>query len=347
MISKYALGCYTDKPGRKYPGKGITLITLDEDKGVLKETGVFEGVKNPSYLWFDSESALMLAATENGRDQGCITSFSYDGNNLSEKSVIEGPGRSNCHVNANLSKAMVFAASYGDGHAKIYSLKDKSLTGTLLDYTYKGEGPNQDRQSEPHAHQTVLSPDKSHIYVVDLGSDAIWIHNLDKIDFEPVKISTPPGLGPRHMVFHGDKAYVLCELIPTLLVFDYDPPTGKLSLIQNLSTVENQKNSPAQPAAIKVHPSGKTLVVSNRFADSVTLFSLTFSGRAEKTAIFESRGKTCRDLEFSPSGEWLIMTHQDSDNIELCRFDGRTGLFLDMWGDSFESGTPTCIISLD
>jgi 6-phosphogluconolactonase len=328
VFSNYAIGCYTDRPGGKKPGKGISLISLDEERGVLSEQGIYEKVKNPSYLWFDKSSGLMLAATENGQNEGSITSFTLKGKTLQENSVIDGPGKSNCHVNAFPAGNLAFAASYGEGHSKIYKLIGNELTETLLDYAYKGQGPNTKRQEHSHAHQAVLAPHKAFLYVVDLGCDAIWIHDIAHIESEPVKISTPPGLGPRHMVFHGNKAYVLCELIPTLLVFDYDSATGKLSLIQEIATVEDPETSPSQPAAIKVHPSGKTLVVSNRFADSVTLFSLSASGKVERTAIFDSRGKICRDLEFSPSGEWLLMAHQDSSSIELCRFDGKTGLFF-------------------
>lgn len=346
-MSRFALGCYTDRPRKDEPGEGIALLSLDEERGVLTREFLYDKVKNPSYLWYGKNPSLLLAATENGRDEGCVTCFSLEDGALRERSLIEGPGRSNCHVNALPEKGIVFAASYGEGRIKGYGLAGDRFTGVLLDHTYPGKGPNHKRQEHGHAHQAVFSPDGRHLYVPDLGTDSVWVHDLADLSRKPARTEIPPGYGPRHMVFHRGLAYVLCELIPRLLVFERNGETGALTPVQDIPTVEDLVSSPAQPAAVKVHPSGKTLVTSNRFADTVALFDIEDTGRVSRADLFPSRGKTCRDLEFSPSGKWLLMAHQDSGEIVLRRFDADSGKPLEEWGETMAAGLPTCLVALD
>ncbi len=333
------------------PGKGISLLELDEAKGSLREIHSFTGVKNPSYLCFDRREKLLLAATENDENRGAVTSFRLSGNRaLSRLSFIDGPGRANCHVNMDSTCRLVFAASYGEGRLKVYSLEGGRLIENILDHNYEGKGPNEERQEHSHAHQAVLSPDERWLYVADLGSDCLWIHDMDDLSAPPRSVKTPPGKGPRHMVFHREsqRLYVVCELIPALLVFDWDSRTGNLSLIQDAATVEDGDNPKAQPSAVKIHPSGKTVTLANRFTDTVTVFDINGeSGLVENRLIFPGRGLICRDLEFSPSGKWLLMAYQESCDIQLCPFDQETGRPVVGWGEAFETGTPTCLVPLD
>lgn len=349
MTSSFFLGCYTARPGLEKPGRGISLLRLDEEEGILTEAGVTP-MKNPSYLWFERKRDLLLAVTENDENTGAVASFRLAGGVPMEPlSQVDGPGKSNCHVLGDPVRGLAYAASYGEGRLKVYSLEEGLLSRAVLDLAYEGSGPNRERQAGPHAHQSQLSPDRRWLYVADLGSDRIWIHNPDALSDPPRYVETPPGLGPRHMVFHPcyNRLYVLCELIPELLVYRWEGKDGSLRFEESIPTVEEKERTLAQPAAIKLHPSGKTLAVSNRFADTVSLFDLDKKGRPENRVIFSSRGRTCRDMEFSPSRRWLLMAHQDSGEITLRRFDSETGRPAEEWGTTFSTGSPTCLVSLN
>jgi 6-phosphogluconolactonase len=350
MKSHYALGCYTDRPGLKLSGKGISLLELDENVGTLTEQSFFKDVINPSYLHYNQEDKLLLSATENGKGTGCLSSFCLStSHGLESFSHIEGPGRSNCHINRDPERDLAFVASYKDGRLKVYSMKEGLFLENILDYPYSGKGPNEARQEQSHAHQAVLSPNNQFLYVADLGSDTLWIHDLNRIEEAPRGVKTSPGVGPRHMVFHpqSNRLYVVCELIPTLLVYEWNETDGKLTLLQKSRTVEEADLSIAQPSGIKIHPSGQTLVLANRFSDTITIFKLNKeTGLAENRDIIESRGTHCRDLEFSPSGRWLMLAHQESCDIQLCQFDENLGQPTGDWGESFETGSPTCLVSL-
>jgi len=62
---------------------------------------------------------------------------------------------------------------------------------------------------------------------------------------------------------------------------------------------------------------------------------------------FPSRGKTSRDICFSSSGKWLLMAHQDSNDIQVCSFDPQTGRPENKWAQPLKLGTPACLILLD
>lgn len=349
MISKYAIGAYTERPGLVHPGKGIKILSLNEEEGHLCQVSCLGGVKNPSYLAYIPEDHLLFATAEADGGVGCVCNFSVNsGETLYELSQVNGPGKSNCHISTALARGMVFATSYGEGRFKAYSYGEKGIGTNIHDHSYKGSGPNEARQEGSHAHQSVLSPCGNYLYVVDLGGDSIWIHTLSNLADDPVKVAVPSGLGPRHLAFYQDRvAYVVCELIPTVLAFNWSQETGGLELFQQVPSVDEKDKVPAQPAAIKIHPSGKTLAVSNRFVDTITIFFIDQETKVlTRVDLFESRGKEARDITFSSSGRWLLMAHQTTCNIELREFDPQTGLPKERWGEPFSAGSPTCVVEL-
>jgi 6-phosphogluconolactonase (cycloisomerase 2 family) len=52
-------------------------------------------------------------------------------------------------------------------------------------------------------------------------------------------------------------------------------------------------------------------------------------------------------MTFSPSGEWLLIANQDSNDIQVKAFDPGEGMTLDKWAEPFETGSPVCLVVLD
>jgi len=232
------------------------------------------------------------------------------------------------------------------------------ISPAILNCSYTGNGPVTERQASPHAHQVLPGPLGNFLYVCDLGSDTAWRHSTDSFQKPPsAALKVPPGYGLRHLVFglHGKYAYVLCELQPILLVCSINPQTGEMTILQELQTVTSENMNIAAPAAVKFHPSGRTLAVSNRFDDTVAFFSISRSGytdAAGKSAVlslvdrFSCRGKTPRDITFSPDGSRLFIANQDSHNISCRNFDIITGPPGVDWGEELFTGPPACIVML-
>jgi 6-phosphogluconolactonase len=53
-------------------------------------------------------------------------------------------------------------------------------------------------------------------------------------------------------------------------------------------------------------------------------------------------GKTPRNFNFDPSGNFLLVANQDSDDIVIFKVDKETGLLSDS-GKRINAGNPVCI----
>ena len=225
---------------------------------------------------------------------------------------------------------------------------------------YRGHGPNPERQAGPHAHQITLSPWGGRLYLCDLGSDAVWMHQPGDTDHpeNPAQIAleVPPGYGPRHLAYDPvlPLAYILCELLPRLLVAAIDPETGVMRILEEHDTVAEEQMTISAPAAVKVHPSGQTLAVSNRFDDTIAVFAILRAGGEGGSSVrlslvnrFPCGGKAPRDIEFNTTGNRLLIANQDSHNISCRHFDPQSGLPVEDWASGYSTGSPVCILALD
>src|SRR5262249_11855891 len=79
-------------------------------------------------------------------------------------------------------------------------------------------------------------------------------------------------------------------------------------------------------AEIAVHPSGKFLYASNRGAESVVLFEIN---EKDGTLTFveeqNTGGKTPRHFGIDPSGQYMTIANQNSDNLLICRMESGNG----------------------
>ena len=139
----------------------------------------------------------------------------------------------------------LLVANYGTGSATAFPLRDDGSIGELsAKIQFEGSGPDRKRQRGPHAHAVVLSPDNRFLFVPDLGTDQIHILKFDSAKGtltanEPAYAPVKKGSGPRHFTFapNGHFAYVLSEMGSLVTAFRYEPATGALTEIQEISTL--------------------------------------------------------------------------------------------------------------
>ena len=350
----FALGSYTEPfphvSGSR--GEGISFLTLDEESGEVSCSDFHLKVRNPSYLAWASRLATLYAVTETRDCCGEVRSFQRNSQGeFFETACQTGPGRAGCHLCVILEKSSLFAASYMDGCLKGYALENGQLGNHFYECIYSGRGPNDARQREPHAHQVLSGPDKRYLYVCDLGADRIWKHDLQSGNFAmDTALTVPPGYGPRHLAFdpQGDMAYILCELEPRLLAVRIDQENGKMTILKDIDATGGKGYEAIAPAAVKIHPSGKTLAVSNRFADTIALFGIERKDRDSEfdlllLQVFSSGGRTPRDIAFSQSGRWLLAANQDSSSLAIFSFNPLTGDTRGKITQRIGVGTPVCI----
>lgn len=165
-------------------------------------------------------------------------------------------------------------------------------------------------------------------FPADLDLDKIMIYKFDSKQgkLQPAKepwIHIKPGSGPRHFVFHlcGKYAYLINELNLTLITFAYDGD-GKLRGLQMVEAILKDFKETNYCADIHAHHSGKFLYGSNRGHDSIVVYSIEeSSGRLKYVCHEPSRGRTPRSFVVDPTGDFLLVANQDSDNIVVFRID--------------------------
>ncbi|MDC7233024.1 MAG: lactonase family protein [Spirochaetales bacterium] len=350
----YAAGSYTTvlphAPGGC--GKGISILAQNTDTGELRLVQTLGGIDNPSWVHWDPSRQKLYSISESETGQGSVRAFGQDhGGVFYEQKECSGPGRASCHLLPLEDRDLLFTASYLDGSMTGFSLEKGLPVHKVCHFSYTGKGENQIRQEAPHAHQITLSPEGRYLFVCDLGSDKVRVHDLKLPGMDEISaFLTPSGYGPRHMVLDPERpvAYVLCELKAKLLCAEIREE-GKFSLIDEYDTETADDSAKAAPAAVKIHPTGSTLYVSNRFTDTITVFEIDRRGgviRLRTKSHFSCRGKTPRDFTFSPDGDFLLIANQDSNDIQICRIDCATGLPLDEWITPFALETAVCLTPL-
>src|SRR5260370_6165642 len=124
------------------------------------------------------------------------------------------------------------------------------------------------------------------------------------------------GGGPRFKIFDasGQRVYVDNELDNTVAVYDNDAESGRVRELQIDETL--LPDAPESTVAgIQISPSGDRLYVSNRGHDSISIFEIEADGRLTRLAIRPCGGQCPRDIAISPSGHFLLVANQDSDDV--------------------------------
>jgi 6-phosphogluconolactonase len=141
-------------------------------------------------------------------------------------------------------------------------------------------------------------------------------------------VFTPKGTGPRHLVFHtnGLYAYLAEELSSTVSSYEFHAHTGKLVLMQRLSTLPADYSGTTKVAEIKMHPNERFLYVTNRGHDSVAIYSINpANGQLAFINTRPALGSHPRGMVIDDTGKYLMLANERSDNVVMFRIDEKTG----------------------
>lgn len=382
-----AVGSYTHHAVLDARGRGVSIVEWDGDSGLGAVRDVWGGTRNPTYLAWVPEGRFLYAVSEAPGKRCGAAAFCVDGRGrLNFLGEAEGERGSACHLTVVPEASRMYLASYGDGSLSVFGMSGAVPERVPGGVCYAGSGPDRQRQGSAHAHQVLRGPG-GFLYVCDLGSDCVWLHAPEELEAPaelnaPVvrkALTVPAGYGPRHLVFDPvlPAAYVLCELVPRLLVVRVDSASGEMKILQEVDAVDAAGFGIAAPAAVKIHPSGRTLAVSNRFDDTIAVFNIQRPAGCERTEPFPGMpqkagrmaggrersqavgprltlsgrfpcgGRAPRDIEFDSSGRLLFIANQDSHNVSSRRFNPKSGEDAGTWAGGLQTGSPVCVLRLD
>ncbi|RIV22232.1 lactonase family protein [Fibrisoma montanum] len=333
--------------------EGIYVFEFDRSTGDLKQIQTVSNDKSPSFLAIHPSGNYMYSVNEGADKNGGVSAYAIEPGTGTLKPLNQqsSKGRGPCHVSIDQTGKLAFVSNYGGGVFTVLPIKaDGTLGEPSESIEYTGSGPNQQRQEKPHIHSATLSPDNRFVYVADLGSDKVYIYEIDPANGKVKPASTPfasvkPGSGPRHLAIHpnGRYVYVVEELTSAVASFNRDARTGALTLLQdNVKTLPADFSGNNTSADIHTDPAGKFLYQSNRGFNALAMMSIATDGKVTLIGQQPTGGKTPRNFLIDPKGQYVLAANQETDNITIFRLDSKTGKLTDT-GKSVRVPSPVCL----
>lgn len=307
---------------------------------------------NPAYLTKSADGSTLYTVLElkqyGGAPGGGVAAFQIrEEGMLSPLGEQATGGVFPCHLALSPNGGHLFVANYGSGSVSVYPVKRNGALGTMSgQIIHQGSGPNPQRQEGPHCHFAAIAPDGRHLLINDLGLDTVFLYPLSEekgLRGEPTHTATASGGGPRHAVFSPDgrHAYVLLEMGNQVEAYAYasDEPMRRL---QSISTLPADFSGESTTAAIRISADGRHLYASNRGHDSVAAYAIGQDGRLTLLNITPTGGRTPRDIQLTPQGDWLLCANQDSDRITALSVEADGS--LKEQGLSWDVPSPVCLL---
>ncbi|MCO4332514.1 6-phosphogluconolactonase [Staphylococcus hyicus] len=312
MASKGYIGSYTKKEG-----KGLYYFELDEKANRISNIDTAYEINASTY--FDIYEHTLVAITKNDTRSGIATfNIKEDGQLEKVSECLESVKGSGCYVSFSPDGEFIFEAVYGDGIARIYEFdKTTQKVTRLIEEVFHEypKGPNVDRQDQSHVHYLEVTPEHKYAVAVDLGSDLIVAYHYGKHGLEVAhRTQMLPGDGPRHIAYHktGAYAYVVNELSNTVVVMAYND--GQFKEMERHLTIPKAYLQPTKLAAVHISEDQRFMYISNRGHDSIAIFEIRNDGANLKFVdIVSTGGVSPRDFNLSPTGQHLVVAHQDEE----------------------------------
>jgi len=339
------IGTYTNS-GKS---EGIYTYNFNTLSGDTKLKAITKDVANPSFLSVSPDHKFVYAVNESG-NASTASAFGFKAatGELAFLNKKDSKGTDPCYITSDHLNVIV--ANYSSGSIAVYARNaDGSLSEPKQVIQHTGKSIDIARQKSAHAHMVQFTPDKKYLIAVDLGEDQVYIYNYnprskDNVLTVKTVLKTSPGTGPRHLTFspNGKFAYLAHEFNGNITAFSYK--NGNLVKIQDISSVAPTAQGNVDGADIHVSADGKFLYESNRGdANTINVFSIFPTGRLAFASRVSSLGKGPRNFAIDPSGKYLLVANQGSDEVVIFNRDTLTGALTDS-AKRIKVGSPVCLL---
>jgi 6-phosphogluconolactonase len=336
--------------------RGIYAYRFETGSGKIVPAGVAAATSNPSFLVAHPDGKLLFAVNEDGSETapGSVSSFSINPKTgrLTLVNKVSSRGGGPCHLALDRSANWLAVANYASGSVAVLPVAADGKLGEASDFAQqRGLSVNRARQSGPHAHAALFSPDNRFLLVADLGADRIFIYRFDAAHGritpnDPPFAEGPLGAGVRHMVFHpnGKVLYAINELASSVTMFRYDAERGALEDLQTVSTLPESFKGKNTAAEIAMDAAGARVYASNRGHDSLALLAVDPVVFTLTAMEFPSiMGRTPRHFALDPEGKNVVVACQDSGLLLVFRVHPVTGQIQPRTRTATKVPNPVCV----
>ena len=341
------------------PGEGILTASWNGNTGEIGDISLAAEVASPSFLASfqkGSGQTLVFAVSEvsdpHAKVSACTTVAGSS--KLRMINQVETQGSGPTFVSVSPDGHTVLVANYVGGSVTSFRVKaDGSLSDAVSHFQYRGSGPVKGRQDTPHAHSALPSPDGRFVLVNDLGLDRIMIYRLDSSSATLMPADPPfwkarPASGPRHLAWNPNGRFVYCvnELDSTVDTLAWSEQPVSLESIGHLSTLPSGfAPSTAFAGEIVASSDGRNVYAGNRVADdTIAVFDVDrTTGLLTHAQFASSGGKNSRHITLDPSGRWMVVSHQSSNDLTVLARETGTGT-LSTAKHVYPAKKPMCVI---
>jgi 6-phosphogluconolactonase len=336
-------------------GPGINAFRFHAANGHMTHIGLAAETPAPSFMVVHPNGHYLYAVNEKGKKDDTLSAFAIDAKSgkLTLLNTISSRGSSPCHLSFDRTGRFLAVANYDSGSVAVFAVMPDGRLGEVSGFDQQhGSSVNHERQAGPHAHCVVFSPDNRFLLAADLGTDKVMIYRFDaaagKITpHDPPELSVAPGSGPRHLEFHpsGRFVYLINEMASTVELLHYDTATGVLNAGQTLSALPEGFRASNTAAEIATNAAGSVLYTSNRGHNSIALFHIDAErGLLSFMEHASTLGKTPRYFTFDPTGQYLLVTNQDSDDLVVFSVHPKTGELRPTGPIEEKLKQPSCVV---
>ena len=339
------VGTYT----KSCDSKGIYVYEFDSKTGNFSLKNNTENIFNPSYLTVSNDNKFVYSVSENDK-KSSVSAFGFNSKSgkLDFINYQNPNGLNPCYI-INDDKNVI-TANYSSGSISVLGKNNDGSIGEVKQLVqHTGKSINAKRQEAPHAHMVHFSPDKKYVLANDLGTDKVYVYQYNPNSATEVlqlksKIDVKPGSGPRHLTFSKDGkfVYLLQELDGTITSFSY--ADGILNKVSETTVVASDFIGDIGAADIHISPDGKFLYATNRgTANDISVFKTFKKGKLKLVQRTSTLGKGPRNFTIDPTGNFLLVGHQYTNDIVIFKRDKKTGS-LTATGKKIELCSPVCLV---
>ena len=301
---------------------------------------------NPSWLTLSKDERHLFVVNENGpggKDPvGKVSSYAIDAktHQLTLLNQVSSQGDEPTHSSLSPDQRFLFVSNYavqpdpGGALAVIPVGKDGKLGEVVqVSNDHGASKVNPERQASSHVHSAIPTPDDKYVVTSDLGADKMLVFSYDGDRAKPLQpaknpsVQLPAGSGPRHLLFSADgkHAWLTLEMVAQVAVFDYQDGVFTQTQLVDLKNKDTQQKVGA--GGLHTSPDGKFLYVANRGeANQLLVFAVDAKGQLKEVQRRSVEGLEPREFRFDPSGRFMLIANQKSNQIVTVKVDPATGL---------------------
>lgn len=343
-------------------GIGIGRYEFDADTGGIRLLGYTAAANNPATLWVSPDQSFVYVAHETKNFDGVlgagggVSAYRIDRatGDLTLINTVSSCGTFPAYVTTDHTGSFVVAANHAsyfyntafertqDGDYAPRVLRD---TGSLALFHVRADGGLEEacdvrelsgcghdvfNQMSAHPHAVEITRD-GFVIAPDKGADCVHVFRLDRENgvLAPVgSFASEPGAAPRHLALHPRKPYVFVmnEFNNKIVSYRVDPD-GRLEEIQRAFTVPMQYVGKSYTSCdIKLHPGGRFLYGTNHTFKSIVAYRVNEDdGTLRLIGNFREAIGTYREINFDPTGRYLVAGDMDADRVDVFAVDQDTG----------------------